>query len=159
MSREFNTATWRHLKPAWRQRAGGRLHWRWFASQRCSWVACKPPPNSWPGVLFTATAGGVLALSWLSIKVRWHGVETTIWDLFQQKQNYCLWFYTLHVGYTCQLRLPHVCGVCSKLEVLMIFEERPAISINDSLSFLFCLQHFLSSCDCNWHAREVSMVQ
>lgn len=37
-------------------------------------AACNPSPNSWPGVLFTAAAGGVLALSWHSITIRWPSV-------------------------------------------------------------------------------------
>lgn len=112
-----------------------------FASQPYTWTACKPW-NRWPGALFTTTAGGELALSWLSIKVVGHchlgfvSMETKSFSVF----------YTFHVGYTCQLQLSHGCGICSKLEVLMMFKDRPAVSINNSLSFLFCLQHFLSAC-------------
>lgn len=63
-------------------------------------------------------------------------LEATIWDLFHRKQNYCLWFYTLNVGCTCQLWFPHACGICSNLEDFMMFKERPAISDSDLLSIL-----------------------
>lgn len=37
--------------------------------------------------------------------------------------------------------------------------DQQSVSVNDSLSSLFCLQHFLSACYSNWHTQKVSMAQ
>lgn len=83
----------------------GQWHWWWFSSLHCSWITCSLSPNSWPGVLFTAAPGGVLALSC--------HLPSGI-CFYRRKIILC--FQILHVGRTCLFQLPRGCGVYFKMK-------------------------------------------
>lgn len=128
---EFNNGIWWHFKSEWPQEVG--VIWAGNSSPS---IVYKSSRRSWPGVQFTLTAGGVLALSWLCRRemalyrrlpsgICFNGSEIIVC-------GFILLMWVVHVSYGFLMPV----AFAPIWRFFVMFKERPAISDSDLLSVL-----------------------